>query len=223
MGMPLFGDVSTCAARWSTNHGATQVATALMVGIALAACGGAPDANQTPSNAAAIGSKDRAMAPTAHALSLDPPDADMASVSLPHEPAMPAAASAAYEIRLLDQNGWPRETFELVPVRGAGYQTVHALVVMRGSRTLSPVAGVQPYCATPVRCEYLTPRNGEQAERYTVSLSDDSVAWLSGTNGMVAINARHLEVERPAIVSVTLTVDGQPSVTQQITYLKSPG
>jgi len=30
-------------------------------------------------------------------------------------------------------------------------------------------------------------------------------------------------VERPSIVSVTLTVDGQPSVTKQITYLKSPG
>ena len=147
----------------------------------------------------------------------------MASVSVPHGPATLATAPGAYEIRLFDQNGWPRETFELVPVRGAGYQTVHAVVVLRGSRTVSPVAGAQPYCATPVRCEYLPPRNADQAERYTVSLSDDSVAWLSSTNGMVAINARHLEVERPSIVSVTLTIDGEPSVTKRITYLKSPG
>jgi hypothetical protein len=194
-----------------------------MVGIALAACGGAPDARQTASNAAAIDSKDREMALTSHALRLDPSDTDMASVTLPHGPAKVAAASGAYELRLFDQNGWPRETFELVPVRGAGYQTVHAVVVLRGSRTLSPVAGVQPYCATPVRCEYLPPRNADQAERYTVSLSDDSVAWLSSTNGMVAISARHLELERPSTVSVTLTVDGQPPVTERITYLKSPG
>jgi len=222
MGMPLFGGVGACVARWSTNHGATQVVTSLMVGVALAACGGAPDARQTATNAAVIDFKDRATASPAHALRLDPPDADTAVVSLPHGPAT-QAASGAYEIRLFDQNGWPRETFELVPVRGAGYPTVHALVVMRGSRTLSPVADVQPYCATPVRCEYLPPRNADQAERYTVSLSDDSVAWLSSTNGMVAINARHLEMERTSIVSVTLTVDGQPSFTKQITYLKSAG
>ena len=98
-----------------------------------------------------------------------------------------------------------------------------AVVVLRGSRTLSPVAGVQPYCATPVRCDYLPPRNANYAERYTVTLSDDSVARLSTTKGMIAINARRLEEQQPSIVSVTLTVDGQPPVTKRITYMNSPG
>jgi hypothetical protein len=100
---------------------------------------------------------------------------------------------------------------------------VHAAVVLRGSKTLSPVAGVQAYCATPLRCEYLPPRSAAQAERYIVSLPDDSVARLSATEGMIAISARYLEVERPSIVSVTLTVDGQPPVTKRITYMRSPG
>ncbi len=100
---------------------------------------------------------------------------------------------------------------------------MHAVVVLRGSSTLSPVAGVQPYCATALRCDYLPPRNADYAERYTVSLSDDSVAQLSTTKGMIAINARHLEEPRPSIVSVTLTVDGQPPVTKRITYMNAPG
>jgi hypothetical protein len=131
--------------------------------------------------------------------------------------------TGAYEIRLLDHNGWPRDTFELVPARGVGYPTVHAAVVMRKSKTLSPVEGVQAYCATPLRCEYLPPRGADRSERYTVSLPDDAVARLSAKNGMIAINARLLEVERPSIVSVTLSVDGQPPVTKRILYTKAPG
>jgi hypothetical protein len=223
MGMPLFSRVRTCVARWPTSHGATQVATSLMVAIALSACGGGPDAGETPTTAATPASNDRAMASTADALPVGASGTAMASVTLPRESAKLAASSSAYEIRLFDQNGWPKETFELVPVRGTGYPTVHAVVVLRGSQTLSPVAGVQAYCATPVRCEYLPPRDANHAERYTVSLSDDSVARLSTTEGMIAISARYLEVERPSIVSVTLTVDGQPPVTKQITYAMLPG
>ena len=223
MGMPLFSHLWTCVAPWSTRHAATQAATSLMVAVALSACGGAPDAGETATVAAAPDSKDRAMASTADPLRVSASGAAMASVTPARGSAELAASSGAYEIRLFDQNGWHREAFELVPVRGAGYQTVHAVVVLRGSRTLSPVAGVQPYCATPVRCEYMPPRNANHAERYTVSLSDDSVARLSATNGMIAISARYLEVERPSIVSVTLTVDGQPPVTKRVTYMKSPG
>jgi hypothetical protein len=223
MGMPLFSHVRTCVVRWSTSHGATKVAPSLMVAIALSACGGAPDAGETATTATTPDSKDRAMASTADAPRVGASGAAMPGVTLPRGSAKLAASSGAYDIRLFDQNGWHRETFELVPVRGAGYQTVHAVVVLRGSRTLSPVAGVQPHCATPVRCEYLPPRNANHAERYTVSLGDDSVARLSTTKGMIAISARHLEVERPSIVSVTLTVDGQPPVTKRITYMKSPG
>lgn len=228
MGMPLFSRVRTCVAQWPTSHGATQVATSLMVAIALSACGGGPDSGETATTAAPPASKDRAIASTDDALRVGASGSAMASVILPsvtppRESAKLAAPSGAYEIRLFDQNDWPRETFELVPVRGIGYQTVHAAVVVRGSKTPSPVAGVQAYCATPLRCEYLPPRSADHVARYTVSLSDDSVARLSTTEGMIAISARYLEVERPSIVSVTLTVDGQPPVTKRITYMKSPG
>ena len=223
MGMPLFSRVRTCVARWPTSHGATQVATSLMVAIALSACGGGPDAGETATTAAIPASKDRATVSTADAPRAGASGAAIANVTLPRGSTDLAESAGAYEIRLFDQNGWPRETFELVPARGIGYQTVHAAVVLRGSKTLSPVAGVQAYCATPLRCEYLPPRSANHAERYTVSLPDDSVARLSTTEGMIAISARYLEVERPSIVSVTLTVDGQPPVTKRITYMKSPG
>ena len=189
-----------------------KVAPILTAVMALSACGGAPDIGETPMAAAAADSKDRVMVLAASAADASPVGASGA--------ALPAAA--AYDIRLVDQNGWHREAFELVPVRGAGYQTLHAIVVLRGPSALSPVAGVEPHCATVLRCEYVPPRKGNYAERYTVSLSDDSVAQLSTTNGMIDISARHLEVERPSIVSVTLTVDGQPPVTKRITYAKSP-
>jgi len=226
MGMPLSSHVRTCVARWSTNHGAARVARILPVIMALSACGGAPDPGETSTAAAGPDATDRAMAlaaSTAHASPAGASGAAVAGVTLPRGSTRPPASPAAYDIRLLDQNGWHRETFELVPVRGAGYQTVHAMVVLRGAGALSPVAGVQPYCATPWRCEYVPQRTANYAERYTVSLPDDSVARLSTTNDMITITARHLAMERPSIVSVTLTVDGQPPVTKQITYAKLPG
>jgi hypothetical protein len=189
----------------------------------LSACGGAPDVGETATTAAPPDSKDRALASTADAPRVGASGADIPSVSLPARSAELPASPGAYDLRLLDQNGWHRETFELFPVRGAGYPAVYAVVVLRGSTTLSPVAGVQPYCATPVRCDYMPPRNANGAERYTVSLSDDSVARLSTTKGVIAISARHLEEQRPSIVSVTLTVDGQPPVTQRITYMSPAG
>ena len=225
MGVPLFSHIRTFVARWPTRHGAAKVAALLTVLMALSSCGGAPDAGETPKRAAALAA-DGATAPIASTAPAPPVGASGAAVvgvSLPRGSTTPPASPGAYDIRLLDQNGWHREIFELVPVRGAGYQTVHAVVVLRGSGRLSPVAGVQPYCATPLHCEYVPPRRANYAERYTISLSDDSVARLSTTKDMIAINARHIAVERPSIVSVTLTVDGQPPVTKQITYAMLPG
>jgi hypothetical protein len=226
MGMPLFSHVRTRAARWSIRHGAAKVTPSLMVVIALSACGGAPDVGETAATATASDSKDRAMAPAASTVGAPPVGASgaaIAGVPLGRGSVELPASPGAYDIRLLDQNGWPRDVFELVPDRGTGYQTVHAVVVVRGSRALSPVAGVQPYCTTPIRCDYLPPRNANYAERYTVSLSDDSVARLSTTKDAIAISARHFDVERTSIVSVTLTVDGQAPVTKRITYMKAPG
>jgi len=221
--MPLFSRVTTCVARWPTSHGATRVAASLMVAIALSACGGGPDADEAQTTAVAPESKERTTRSTADAPRAGAPDVAMASVTRMQAPVSPAESASAYEIRLFDHNDWPKESFELVPVRGIGYPTVRAAVVLRGSKTLSPVAGVQAYCATPLRCEYLPPRTGDRAERYTVSLPDDSVARLSTSEGMIAISARYLDVERPSIVSVTLTVDGQPPVTKRIMYMKSAG
>ena len=194
-----------------------------MFAVVLSACGGGPDASETATTPATSASKQLATAATADAPRAGASSAAVANVTRQHESADVAEPAGAYEIRLFDHNGWPRETFELAPVRGIGYQTVRAAVVLRGSKTLSPVAGVQAYCATPLRCEYLPPRSADHAERYAISLPDDSVARLSTTDGMIAISARYLEVERPSIVSVTLTVDGQPPVTKRITYMKSPG
>ena len=202
MGVPLFSHVRTCVSQWSTRHGAAKVAPLLAVIMAMSSCGGTPDAGEAPTRAAAPGSADRATAPagsTVHAPPVGASGAAVVGVTLPRGSTSPPASPAAYDIRLLDQNGWHRETFELVPVRGAGYQTVHAVVVLRGSGALSPVAGVQPYCATPLQCEYLPPRTDNYAQRYTISLSDDSVARLSTTKDMIAINARHITVERPSI------------------------
>lgn len=226
MGVPLFNHIRTCVARCWTGRGAAKVAPLLTAIMALSSCGGAPDVGETPKRAAAPASADGATAPAASTAHARPEGASgdaVVDVTLPRGSTRPPASPAVYDIRLLDQNGWHRETFELVPVRGAGYQTVHAVVVLRGSGALSPVAGVQPYCATPFHCEYVPPRTANYAERYTISLSDDSVARLSTTKDMIAINARNIAVERPSIVSVTLTVDGQPPVTKQITYAMLPG
>lgn len=198
----------------------------LTVLMALSSCGGAPDTGEIPKKSAALDSADGAMAAaawTAPAPSVGASGAAVVGITLPRGSTSVSAAPGRYDIRLLDQNGWHREVFELVPVRGAGYQTVHAIVVLRGPGALSPVAGVQPYCATPLHCEYVPPRAANYAERYTISLSDDSVARLSTAKDMVAIDARHIAVERPSIVIVTLTVDGQPPVTKQITYATLPG
>src|SRR6476619_7387896 len=131
MGVPLFGHVRTCASQWSTRHGAAKAAPCLAVIMALSSCGGALDAGETPTRAAAPAGS------TAHAPPVDASGTAVAGVTLPRGSTSPPASPAAYDIRLLDQNGWHRETFELVPVPGAGFQTVHAVVVLRGSGALS--------------------------------------------------------------------------------------
>jgi hypothetical protein len=202
----------------------SRVAMSLMVAVALSACGGGPpDADEAATTATPPASNDRPAASTADAPRSGPSVAAVSNLTPPRGSADVAESASAYEIRLFDQNGWSRETFELAPVRGVGYQTLHAAVVLRASKTPSTVAGVQAYCATPLRCEYLLPRSADRAGRYTVSLADDSVARLSTTEGTIVISARHLEVERPSTVSVTLSVDGQPPVTKRITYLTSAG
>ena len=134
-----------------------------------------------------------------------------------------AAGASGYDMRLYDENGLAAPTLELAPVNGRVYPTVRVLVVSRGPRVISPVANLQAYCATPTRCEYLPPRNADRALKYTVSIGEDSIARLSPAKDMIAVTIRELKVVEPFIVTVTLTVEGQPPVTKQIKYLRSAG
>lgn len=136
---------------------------------------------------------------------------------------MQAAVPSRYDVRLYGEDGNAAPTFELTPTDGRGYPTVRARVVLRGPRVISPVANVQAYCATPTRCEYLPPRNGDHALKYTVSIGEDSIARLSPAKDMIAVTTRALKVAEPFVVTVTLTVEGQPPVTRQIKYLRSAG
>ncbi len=136
---------------------------------------------------------------------------------------MQAPNPRGYDLHLYGEDGSAAPTFELAPTDGRGYPTVRVRVVSRGPRVISPVANVHAYCATPTRCEYLPPRNGDHALKYTVSIGEDSIARLSPTKDMIAVTTRELNVAEPIVVTVTLTVEGQPPVARQIKYLRSAG
>ncbi len=187
--------------------------------LALAACGGGEPIS-VESQFAARSERERISAIVARTEQVAVTAA--ASGAKKDSAAPPAAGAIRYDLRLYDENGRAAPTFELAPVAGRGYQTVRVHVVVRGPRVISPVSNVQAYCATPARCEYLPPRNGDRALKYTVSIGDDSLARLSPTRDLIAVTARQLKVEQVSIVNVTLTVDGQPPVTKQIKYLRPP-
>ncbi len=123
-----------------------------------------------------------------------------------------AVGLSPYDVRLDDEDG---PTLELAPMDGRGYPTVRVRVVLRGERFISPVANVLAYCATPTRCEYLPPRNGDHPLKYTVSIGEDSIARLSPTGDMIAVTTprchRDAHGRRAA------------AVTRQIKYLRSAG
>lgn len=134
------------------------------------------------------------------------------------------ASPAGYELLLFKQKFnrtvQHRDTDALVPVRGTGYPTLYAFVQLNERYRPSPVAGIQAFCATPTRCEYLPPRKADFPEKFTISLSDDSFARLSATDDLVAISTPQLDVAKPVTVLVTLTIPGQPVITRKITYAK---
>ena len=188
--------------------------------MALSSCGGAPDAGETPTRAAAPDSADRATA-LAASTALAPPvgasGAAVVGVTLPRGSTRPPASPAAYDIRLLDQNGWHRETFDRSGSRRGLSDCARSRGAARVGRTVTGgwrATVLRHSVALRITCHRA--RGANYAERYTISLSDDSVARLSTTKDMIAINARQIAVERPSIVSVTLTVDGQPPVMKQI-------
>jgi hypothetical protein len=107
----------------------------------------------------------------------------------------------------------------MVPVRGAGYEPLHAQVHLRNRpRHMSGVAGVQPHCATKTRCDYLPPRKDGAPERLTVTLDEGSIAQLSPLKDMLVITVPLLDVPQPVTVTITLTVPGQDPVVRRIEY-----
>jgi len=146
-------------------------------------------------------------------------------VATPPAPANSSATAAPeYLLVIFRKKGLHRDTDELVPVHGAGYEPLRAFVSLRGKpRRQSPVAEVQPHCLSSTQCEYRAPRRAGLADRIMISLDDDSVAGLSAADGMVVISARTLAVATTSVVKLTMTIPGQAPVTRQITYAKAPG
>jgi hypothetical protein len=185
--------------------------------LALSACGGAPEMDKAPP-ALDERAATRSVLPSDAAVSglaRSPPVAASAAVPAP-------TLQADYELLLFKQrSNWTvqhRDSDALAPVRGTGYPTLYAFIHLREKHRRSPVAGVQAFCATPTRCEYLPPRKAEFPEKFTISLSDSSFIRLSAADDLVAISARELDAAQPVTVLVTLTIPGQPPITRKISY-----
>jgi hypothetical protein len=75
---------------------------------------------------------------------------------------------------------------------------------------------------SPPNADTLPPRDGERAVTYTVSINDDSVVRLSPIKDLIAVTVRQAQVEKPSIVTVTLTVEGHKPFSKQIKYFRLP-
>ena len=128
--------------------------------LALCACGGEPDEARlqpvaqtatAPASKPAVAIQE-VLAPPAKA----PVAAQAASpvVATPPAPANSSATAAPeYLLVIFRKKGLHRDTDELVPVHGAGYEPLRAFVSLRGKpRRQSPVAEVQPYCLSSTQC-----------------------------------------------------------------------
>jgi hypothetical protein len=191
--------------------------------LSLCACGGAPDPDRAtvPSTSPAE-ARPAALTPAlgvAAAAETGPGAAPNATA--PRAAVTKTVAPPEYMLVVFKQKVVHRDNDELAPVHGAGYEPLRAFVYLRGKpRKQSPANEVQPYCVSTTQCEYRPPRKAGLAEKITISLDDDSVARLSAADDMVVISARTLEVARPSIVKVTMTIAGQAPVTRQILYAK---
>jgi hypothetical protein len=142
-------------------------------------------------------------------------------------PIQVAAAAAhrtdAYLLVLMNERAVHRDSDELAPTQGRGYQALEAFVFANGRpRAASPVASIKPTCL-PTECRYLPPRQAGRAESYVISIDDESVAELTAVEDRVRVSPRQLAWALPAVVQVTLTVPGQPPVVRRIVYGAAPG
>lgn len=194
--------------------------------LALSACGGEQEPDVRLPYAQLIAEQPKGDAP---ASPVAPQPANKASTTLLPATTVVAppvagksGAPATYELRVFRTRGVYGDVGTMVPVRGAGYEPLHVSVQLRNRpRHMSAVAGMQPYCPTTTRCEYLPPRKDAGPERVTVSLNEGSIARLSPVKDMIAITVRQLDVPQPVIVTVTLMVPGQDPVVQRIVYAKA--
>ena len=134
-------------------------------------------------------------------------------------PAALVSDAAGYSLVLMNERAVHQDLDQLDPRQGKGYSPLHAFIYVKGRpRSGSPVASVKPVCVTPTRCEYLPPRKAGVAERFVISVDDESVVQLSTDSDMVVITPRQLAYARPVTVHVTLTIPGQQPLVKRILY-----
>ena len=147
----------------------------------------------------------------------------VAATALPGPVSQVAGPAPRYDLILLNGRAVHQDLDQLDPRQGKGYQPLQAFVYVKGRpRASSPVASVKPVCL-PAQCEYIPPRKAGFAERYVISISDDSVVQLSASEDTVVISARELGQAKAVTVDVTLTIPGQQPIVKRIVYGTAPG
>jgi hypothetical protein len=191
------------------------VASGVLGLLMLAGCGGrTPEAAEQAGTPAPTQWRSGADGQPAFALQQPGPGADRT---------LAAHAAPRYDLILLNGRVVHQDLDQLDPQQGKGYLPLQAFIYVKGRpRTGSPVASVKPVCL-PAQCEYIPPRKAGFAERYVISISDDSVVQLSASEDTVVISARQLAQSQPTTVDVTLTVPGQPPIVKRIVYGTAPG
>lgn len=195
--------------------------------LVLAACGGEQPSDASLPQAQLIVEQAKEYASTASAAPSPANEAAIRPAPAPAAAVLTARAPqtkkseppSTYELHIVRTRGVYGDVGTMIPVRGAGYEPLHALVQLRNRpRHMSAVAGVQPHCATTTRCEYLPPRRDGAPERLAISLNEGSIARLTPVKDMIAITVAQLDVPQPVTVTVTLTVPGQDPVVRRIVY-----
>ena len=188
----------------------------------LAACGGSPS-NGVTRDEAATGDVQTASAEGRGKGEMGPDPQAQRANQLGAEGST-SAQGHRYDLIVLNERVVHQDLDQLDPRQGKGYQPLRAFIYVKGMpRNTSPVASIKPVCMVPTRCEYLPPRKSGLAERYIVSIPDDSVAQLSADEDVVVVSTRHLGLANAATVDLTLTIPGQRTVVKRIVYGAVPG
>ena len=164
----------------------------LCAAASVAACGGSPS-NGAMREEAAQGDVQSASAERHGKAGTAPDSPGHRQVGPAGETEIPPAGQH-YDLIILNERVVHQDLDQLDPRQGKGYQSLRAFIYVKGmQRSSSPVASIKPICMEPTRCEYLPPRKAGLAERYVVSIPDDSVAQLSSDQDVIVIRAQTIE------------------------------